>query len=186
MSMLEEEWGPGVTALFLQGFCGDVRPNLVENGSFCRGTQTEINMFGRQLADAVASVLTSPMQAIHAQPIRETSRVVQLQYVDHPTLVELHVNLLQISDQLSFLAASGELVSEYGLWVKRRSEGTVLPLGYCNGLLGYIPTARQIAEGGYESVDSFPFFGLEGPFADNVESIVYSELEYIYSAHARQ
>ncbi|MFD0958396.1 neutral/alkaline non-lysosomal ceramidase N-terminal domain-containing protein [Paenibacillus chungangensis] len=180
MSLLEEEWEPDVIALFLQGFCGDVRPNLVKDGEFCRGTQTEIDMFGKQLADAVTSVLTSPMQAIHAQPIRETSRVVQLHYHHSPSFVELRVNLLQISDQLSFLAASGELVSEYGLWVKRRSEGTVLSLGYCNGLLGYIPTARQISEGGYESMDSFPFFGLEGPFADHVESIVYSELEDMF------
>jgi hypothetical protein len=67
------------------------------------------------------------------------------------------------------LGVDAEVVVEYGLYVKALSQGHVLPVGYCHGSLGYIPTARQLAEGGYEADGSTPYLLLPSRFAPEVE-----------------
>jgi hypothetical protein len=49
------------------------------------------------------------------------------------------------------------------LYIKQLSQGGTLPLGYSNGMVGYVPTAAQIAEGGYEGDSSSVSFGLPAP-----------------------
>ena len=66
----------------------------------------------------------------------------------------------------------GEVVVEYGLWIKERYRGQVLPLGYSNGMVGYVPVAHQIHEGGYEARDSAPYFGLPAPFTPELEEVI--------------
>ena len=85
--------------------------------------------------------------------------------------VPLEVTLLGLADCLSFLAINGEAVVDYGLFVKRRFAGTVIPLPYSNGMIGYVPTARQVGEGGYEAWESIFYFGLPAPFAPTAERI---------------
>jgi len=86
--------------------------------------------------------------------------------------IVLETQLLKLADGLSLLGMSGEMVVEYGLWVKRQSGGRILPLGYSNGMAGYVSTAQQIKEGGYESVTSGYVFGYPGPFTADVEARV--------------
>jgi len=45
-----------------------------------------------------------------------------------------------------------------------------------DGVFGYVPTAEMIAQGGYESRDFFPYFGMTGPFAEEFEQIVKGKL----------
>ena len=99
---------------------------------------------------------------------------------------------------LVLLAANAELVVEYGLYAKKLAAGgvrdreiaagedasgssgrgtlRVLPMGYTNGMIGYIPTAAQIAEGGYESFWSTPYFLLPSPLSPAAERIVKQSL----------
>ncbi|NQX64235.1 neutral/alkaline non-lysosomal ceramidase N-terminal domain-containing protein [Paenibacillus qinlingensis] len=87
--------------------------------------------------------------------------------------IPLKMNLLTIAEGLTFLAMNGEIVVEYGLFFKKcdPSRG-VLPLAYSNGMVGYVPTAKQIEEGGYESRDSIYYFGLPSPFVPEIESLI--------------
>jgi hypothetical protein len=89
----------------------------------------------------------------------------------NPT-IPLTLQRLDIAAGCSLLAINGEVVVEYGLRIRERSGGSVLPMGYANGMTGYIPTARIIAEGGYEAGDAAPWFFLPGPFTPEVESVV--------------
>ena len=91
----------------------------------------------------------------------------------------LELQWLQIAEGLALLAMNGEMVVEYGLLVKRLFGGAALPLGYSNGMIGYVPTARQIAEGGYEGRDSAPYFGLAAPFAPRVEPLIHEQIEAV-------
>lgn len=54
-------------------------------------------------------------------------------------------------DDYAFISFPGELFTEIGLWIKAVSpfRHTYI-LGLANGYVGYIPTPRAIAEGGYE------------------------------------
>src|SRR5699024_7057849 len=47
---------PDSTVAFLQGFCGDVRPSLVKEGKFYRGTLQDMERIGFQLAKDVLDV----------------------------------------------------------------------------------------------------------------------------------
>jgi hypothetical protein len=89
----------------------------------------------------------------------------------NPT-IPLTLQRLDIAAGCSLLGMNGEIVVEYGLRIRDWSDGSVLPMGYANGMTGYIPTARIIVEGGYEAGEAAPYFFLTGPFSPEVESLV--------------
>lgn len=82
---------------------------------------------------------------------------------------DLELTLLRITEDLSLLAMNAEMVVEYGLYTKEISNDSVLPLAYCNGMVGYVPTAQQIGEGGYEALDSFYYFAYPSAFSPEIE-----------------
>lgn len=90
--------------------------------------------------------------------------------------VPVRLSLLRIAEGLTLLGMSGEPVGSYGRQVKAESAGAVLPLGYTNGMTGYLVTARQLTEGGYE-VDEAPYyFGLPSPPAPAAEGVLRAAL----------
>lgn len=58
----------------------------------------------------------------------------------------------RFGQDLPFLGLSGEVVGEY---VPRIEEALgprrLWPAAYCNGVFGYLPTARVLRRGGYET-----------------------------------
>ena len=64
---------------------------------------------------------------------------------DYETLV---ITKIQIGD-IILLGYNGEVSQEYGLYADRISDKTVISLGYINGMIGYIPTKKQIKNVGY-------------------------------------
>jgi hypothetical protein len=71
------------------------------------------------------------------------------------------------------VALAGEVVVDYALLLRARyPKARLVVAGYSNDLPGYIPSRRILAEGGYEAVESMPYFGLPGPFAPEVEDRV--------------
>ena len=50
---------------------------------------------------------------------------------------------------------------------------------YSNDVMSYIPSRRVLQEGGYEAVDSMIFYGLPGPYADDVEDRVLDGLDAV-------
>ncbi|WP_409341352.1 neutral/alkaline non-lysosomal ceramidase N-terminal domain-containing protein [Paenibacillus sp. MBLB4367] len=86
--------------------------------------------------------------------------------------VPLELVRLDIAEGLSLLSMNAEMVADYGLYVKVASAGAVLPVAYSNGMIGYVPTAEQLVEGGYEAIDSHYYFGLCSPFTASCEAII--------------
>lgn len=63
----------------------------------------------------------------------------------------LALQRLDLASELSLVAMGGEMVCDYGLWIKQQGEGRhILPMGYSNGMVGYVASKRQFPEGGYE------------------------------------
>jgi hypothetical protein len=84
----------------------------------------------------------------------------------------LTMTFLQIADELAFLGLGAEAVVHYGLYIKEMSNKRVLPLGYTNGMVGYLPTSGQLTEGGYEASEAPYYYGLPSPFDANVQECI--------------
>jgi hypothetical protein len=199
MNHIEREVGDGVISAFMQGYCGDINPCY-------RGSDPEVLRLGRRFADDALDILKHSMQTMDVCPLTVRAKTVMLPMQKIPTKTELaaqvnepHVigdwsrrlldsheqlkseiplemTYLTIANGLSLLAMNAEIVVEYGLFLKETSHGHVLPLGYCNGMFGYVSTAQQIGEGGYEPEGSVPYFLLPAPFDSSIEEMIRREM----------
>lgn len=152
------------------------------------------------LAGELRALAPCPLQAVEqsvAAPLQKVPSASELQAsIDEPWVtgewsrkllesperlqpdMPLRFVRVDLADGLSLFAANAEVVAEYGLYLKAHAaDKGVLPLGYTNGMIGYITTARQIEEGGYESFWSTPYFLLPSPFHPSVEQRVHSALD---------
>jgi len=69
-----------------------------------------------------------------------------------PTSYRAPMEVWQFGDDLTIVGISGEVVVDYAIMVERALGPMKLwPAGYCNDYFGYLPSARVIAEGGYEN-----------------------------------
>ncbi|MBP1994044.1 neutral/alkaline non-lysosomal ceramidase N-terminal domain-containing protein [Paenibacillus eucommiae] len=111
------------------------------------------------------------------------------QMLEQPELVTASIPLdivrLDIAEGLSLLAMNGEMVMEYGLFTKEQSGGAVLPLGYSNGMVGYVSTAQQLVEGGYEATGSYYYFGKSSYFAPSTESKIKDSINLLVQGEKR-
>ena len=204
MSALEAELG--ATSLFLQGCCGDINPDLNRDGVQVRGGTDVVEREGALFARSVSNLIESGGELLEPIPLQSIESIVDLPYSALPTIDELeagkdesgaigewrrgllehperlspsiplHLQRLDLARDCSLLTMNGEICVEYGQHVREISGGSVLPLGYANGMTGYVPTARIIEEGGYEAGESIPYFGLPAPFAPEVEPILKNAL----------
>ena len=66
---------------------------------------------------------------------------------------------------------NGEVVQAYAAFA-RELDPEAICAAYTNGMIGYISTAKEIVEGGYEPDESAPYFGLAGTFSIEIEQII--------------
>ncbi len=205
MSALEGD-GAGV-ALYLQGCCGDVNPDNYRGTEFLGADQPMIEEFGGRLAAAVAGLLQSdewraetpavtvgehvfevpvpdrvPPDELHLLAERDDVRGewARLMLADpdrHAGPVTVRLTRLTLTETTRFIGLSAELVTRFGRYTKERSGAEAIALGYTNGMTGYLITAQQLAEGGYEPAESPYYFGLPGLLHPSVEDIVLAELD---------
>lgn len=83
------------------------------------------------------------------------------------------VQAIRFNKDLTILGMGGEVVVDYSLNMKKEYPGeNLFVAGYCSEVTCYIPSLRIVKEGGYEANSSMMYYGLPGPFADNVEDLV--------------
>lgn len=90
--------------------------------------------------------------------------------------VPFEVQAIAFGKALAMVALAAEATVEHGLRLKRDLHprfGHVLALGYCNGVIGYLPVRRQISEGGYEVDWANRFHGRPGAFVTTTEDQVH-------------
>jgi hypothetical protein len=76
---------------------------------------------------------------------------------------------VRVAAGLCFITCNAEVVVEFGFLARKCG---LIPLGYTNGMIGYVTTARQLEEGGYESRGAFPYFRMPAPFSNATESLL--------------
>lgn len=202
MDELEQELGGGAVSFFLQGCCGDVKVATLRGDRYYDGHEEDVARFGHELAAQVRVVLEAPMKRRAFVPFRFRHKRVQLPFQSMPSAEELlealkapnirkewagillgfphllreadplEIHYYELGESFSIVALNGEVVGEYGRFIKAQYGERVLPVGYSNGHTTYIPTARQLAEGGYEGDYVFFRHGKPSPYAPSIERMI--------------
>jgi neutral ceramidase len=90
------------------------------------------------------------------------------------------VQVVRFGRELSILGLAGEVVVDYSLQAKKRyPRENLFVAGYCTEVPCYIPTVRIIKEGGYEPDNSMIYYGLPGPFSENVEEKINAAIHRV-------
>ncbi len=172
MAMLEKEVGG--QAMFVQGAAGDINPfwdkTAPEDGAF-----EQVTKMGQTIAREVQRVRgeistweSDPSLNIASQNFEmklrwdfadpdakksadpDFARIMQYYLNGFEKEKNAEVNTVLIGSQIALATFPGEFFVEHGLHLKASSviENTFF-VGYTNGALGYFPTIRAAAEGGY-------------------------------------
>ncbi len=104
-----------------------------------------------------------------------------------PESVKLPVAVLRLGEDLTFVLMAGEVVVDYSRRLKRMlAADHPWPVGYAYEVPCYIPSARLLKEGGYETESSMIYYGYYGPFRGSIEAQLLNRLETLArEAHAR-
>ncbi len=159
-AFVEKVYGANTTALFLQGCAGDIRPNLPGHPYRC-GDEADIRWCGRDLG--CAAVKAADRAAVREElarrpavyPNRCASKVVTLPAAKDGETVRCELQAMKVGPYL-FLTLPGEPFVEYGFRLEKAIADRAVPfvVGYANGHIGYICTAKAFQEGGYEPNNS--------------------------------
>lgn len=86
-----------------------------------------------------------------------------------PESVKIGLQAIAI-DGVVLASLPGEAFCEYGLEFRKMTEAAVMPVGYANGNIGYIPTAEAYKEGGYEVNDAIKYYAVKmiGPESEGI------------------
>jgi hypothetical protein len=90
------------------------------------------------------------------------------------------IQAVRFGKGLTLLALGGEVVIDYTLRTKREFGGAeMMVAGYSNDVMCYIPSTRVLKEGGYEAADSMIYYGMPGPFKEDVEEKVFEGIRAV-------
>jgi len=195
---------PGVTALFFQGCGGDQNPqprNTVElamqhGKELSDAVQKALAGDLRPVRPPIRTDFTTvdlnflPFDlAIYQKEILSNDKYVQRRA---KLMLEAYnkswdighfpypLQVIRFNKDLTILAMSGEVVIDYSLKMKKEySNENLFVGGYSNEVMCYIPSRRVLDEGGYEANESMIYYGLPGPFANNVEEKIVTAIHRI-------
>ncbi len=194
---------PDATALFFQGAGGDQNPlprrepQLAEQygrelaAAVDRVLKSEMKPL---TADLVVSYSEVPIGMKDAPPKADELELIVAEDSDYPGYLKQRasvflnqiksgqdllseypypVQVWSIGEQPIF-ALGGELLVGYAIELKRIFGDDIFVFGYSNDVMGYIPTATVLREGGYEGNRS-PYF--TNPWEENIENLIIRECE---------
>ena len=179
-----------IPCVFVQGFCGDIRPDIrvsqpigwrermrrafrtiVSGPSFARPSPEDWMRWSKGLARAVCDIAQgSPRSVFSPKSLRTGSAAIALSsfFAGDTPDKPLAAVVIAIGEELEIVALSAEACVGWqgilGQAVPVRPGTIRLYAGYLGALFGYLPTAEQVPEGGYEVEGFQPLFGLSGRF----------------------
>jgi hypothetical protein len=187
---LRERFGE-IPCIFAQGFCGDIRPNIITSARrrgwrerlrrmirliasgplFVPPTAEEWTRWSQSLAAGVCDIAQGrPAKTFAPTNLQMGSARIPLGdfFTGSTPDKMLTAQIVGIGEELEIVALSAEPSVE---WQRTLDEAVPAPsrrirlyAGYLGALFGYLPTAAQIPQGGYEVEGFQPLFGLSGHF----------------------
>jgi hypothetical protein len=166
---------------FCQGYCGDIRPKLLNNNKdiksifinliigkrFRKSNITDSKNFAAKLANSISSkkniVISRKIKNVKSTKIKKIKLELNDKKLD---TIALTLQFWKF-DNIAFIFANAEMLSGYILDYYKGVP--IMNVGYSNGMIGYIPTASDIKNGGYEVNKSRKIFNILEKFNTNVE-----------------
>lgn len=191
--LLSERYTKKFVTCFFQGFSGNVKPNLITyNSQFSKTIMLKVflsifdrytfsrNLDTSDIRNYSKSLVTELDYAknfisFSTLNILACKREVLLKLAN-PFLgkdIVLHINCLRITNKFYIITMNGEVFSEYAIWIRslfNKYNIAVMLVGYCGGMIGYIPTSDALDEGGYEVEGSLRLFKIPTKFSKEIES----------------
>lgn len=198
-----EENLPGTTALFATGCGADQNPHPRREIELARRHGIEL---GVAVIDALrgaveltpgvlrASLGEIPLALTPAPPREEIEKQLAAEdvYVRRraasllrrldaegsiPETYPYPVQTIRLGDGLDLVALGGEVVVDYSLRLKHElGRDRTFVFGYANDVMAYVPSLRVLREGGYEGGASMVYYGLHGPWTEDVEESIVTEV----------
>ena len=191
---------------FLQGFSGNIKPNLWEYSTSI-GSRLSVNLFNfffdrkhfkknvnnalinnyaRKIIDK--ALCSENKERIENISISSSIIGVNLE-LDGNDLSGPVLNLhrIQLSEKLNFIAINGEVFSEYSTWMRNRINNDYLVAVSCSGgMIGYLPTAVAIDEGGYEIDRCLSIFNQKSRFLVGIENTIKISFNKLFNIKPQQ
>jgi hypothetical protein len=197
--VLRQRFGD-IACIFAQGFCGDISPKIdgadhqegvgrrlrraarkaISGPTFSPWTSGDWTKWSESLAAKVSAIAAEPGGAMDTpSTLSVASAAIPLSEFFSGSVPDkpLTVQALRLGEVLELVALSAEVTMGWQAILDQAlpaGEGRVrLYAGYLGALYGYLPTPRQIGEGGYEVTGFQRLFGLSGNFdAGKIEPAV--------------
>jgi hypothetical protein len=189
-----------IPCVFAQGFCGDIRPNITpaprkysvrERVKRLARVAASGNLFpvvssadwiawSQSLAGAVGAIVEgNPAETMRPEILRIGAASIPIDrfFTGSSPDKLLSIRAIEIGHAIEMIVLSAEATVEWQRvldGILPRAPGRLrLYVGYLGEVFGYLPTAVQAKEGGYEVEGFQPLFGLSGHFeADRIEPAV--------------
>ena len=199
-----EKTYPGATALFFTGCAGDQNPQPRGTIELAEKHGNSLATAVKKVLDAplkpVNGAIKSNLQETtlkfvpYSKEKYETDLLTGNQYEKRRARLMLQadnygwditkyqypVQAMRIGNTLTFVSMAGEVVVDYSLKLKKMyPKENMFVAGYCNHVMGYIPTKKVLEEGGYEAVENLVYYGRPGPFAKDVEARIFASLKKV-------
>ncbi|GAB3795190.1 neutral/alkaline non-lysosomal ceramidase N-terminal domain-containing protein [Spirosoma humi] len=197
-----EKAHPGVTALFFQGAAGDQNPLPRRTIALARQYGRELaaavdrvldepmRTLSPQIRTAYSEIdlpfsappseaeLTKTIQENEGYLKRWATRILAEKKQGKAPISRYAypLQIWQLGTQ-SILSFGGELVIQYALDCKKRFGQDIFVMGYSNDVMGYIPSATILQEGGYEGASSQMVYGLPSTWAPDVPNLINQEID---------
>ena len=174
--------------VFLQGFCGDIRPNVIKKNKSIKDKLIKIIIGDRFRkikpgdAEYISRNLTKAI--LKNKPLIEKN---QIKPLFKTKILEIKIPLQNNSyankkleatiwlwDNICFIFMSAEVLS--GFTFTKIDGLYIINVGYSNGMIGYLPTKLDIYNGGYEIDKSRPPFGLNNRISLEAEKIIKDKI----------
>jgi len=96
--------------------------------------------------------------------------------------VRLNIQRINFAENIILVAMDGEIFTQYALWLRatyEKSKVHIMPVGCANGMVGYIPDAESLNQGGYEPERSITLFGIPEKFSRSIEAQIKNGISTI-------
>jgi neutral ceramidase len=193
-SELEQRF-PGVQAMFMIGCAGDANPYPRGTVELARQHGIELATEVARVLEMQLKAINGPLRVAFERvdlPLQRFSSREEIMQVGEqersfrkffvqgalrhleekgplPEAYNAPFAMWQFGDDLTLVGFSGETLVDYVSFTERDLGPLDLWIaGYCNDLFGYLPSARVLAEGGYETRGIYTGVGLFAPEVENV------------------
>jgi hypothetical protein len=206
-----QEHHPGVQAMFMLGCAGDSNPYPRGNMDLARQHGAEL---GKEVCRVLATKfqpVRGPLKIAYGQadlPLQEPPPREELEkqaakkggiqsWVAQQMLAKLNqgeklptsyrcpVTVWQFGNDLTLVGLSGEVVVDYVTFLEKAlGPNQLWVAAYCNDVFGYVPSARVLSEGGYETRGLYT--GGIGIFSPKTEEVLVAKVRELAEQTGRR